>query len=280
MKDLPCVVADAATAAAAIAAGGISIQAFGNFYAIVSRPEEVVVRRVNLLKGRPLTQTGSIVTTRPHFAAAYDWARLPPGVEQRAVLALMDALFALGPLGFRGPAAAHVPDHLSASDAGVRTTQIIAPGYACPSIGLLARSLEAARQPFLYITSANRSHSLTGAAEEAAHYRADALAREFAGNADLILVRHADEPLARARFPLHAPMSTTVLAFHKVGAPDADGRPTLVVERHGSLPLAVVAPIAARHGFGLAPAPAARRRLAQRDYDAPAPSLAAREKTA
>ena len=54
---------------------------------------------------------------------------LPP-LELRT---LMDALYARGPFGFRGPAADRVPDHLTQWDAGVRTTQVIAPGAACPA---------------------------------------------------------------------------------------------------------------------------------------------------
>ncbi|GAA1427357.1 hypothetical protein GCM10009616_04320 [Microlunatus lacustris] len=51
---------DAAWAAAELAAGAVVGAAFGNFYALVSRPDEATVRAVNLLKGRPAAQTGSI----------------------------------------------------------------------------------------------------------------------------------------------------------------------------------------------------------------------------
>lgn len=45
----------------------------------------------------------------------------------------MDDFYALGPFGFRGPAAAHVPNQLTQPADGVRTTQLIAPGDACAS---------------------------------------------------------------------------------------------------------------------------------------------------
>jgi hypothetical protein len=62
-------------------------------------------------------------------------------------------------------------------------------------------------------------------------------------------------------------MSTTILALHRLGTPDANGRPRLIVERHGSLPVAALAPIVAAYGFGLELGPKASHRLAQRVYD-------------
>ena len=44
----------------------------------------------------------------------------------------MADLQALGPIGFRGPAAEHIPDHLTVTDAGMRTVQLITPGDALP----------------------------------------------------------------------------------------------------------------------------------------------------
>jgi hypothetical protein len=62
-------------------------------------------------------------------------------------------------------------------------------------------------------------------------------------------------------------MSTTILAFHRLGTPDHKGRPRLIVERHGSMPVAVLAPIVAAYGFGLELGPKAKNRLALRVYD-------------
>lgn len=162
--------ADEAAAADRLAAGALVGYGFGNMYALATRPDLDSVRFANVLKGRPPDQVGSVVTTPTHVPLIYDWSRLPPELSPRAVFGLMDALFSLGPFGFRGPAADTVPDHLSQHDSTstVRTTQVIAPGYQCPSHAFVAACLQRTGGDFLYITSANRSHHLTGAAEEPA----------------------------------------------------------------------------------------------------------------
>jgi tRNA A37 threonylcarbamoyladenosine synthetase subunit TsaC/SUA5/YrdC len=258
--------ADDAAAVDRLAEGGVVGFGFGNIYALATRPEADAVRGANLLKGRPADQVGSVVATPVRIPAAYDMTRLPPELSRHAVLGLMDALFAAGPFGFRGPAADTVPVHLSRSDRGVRTTQLIAPGYACPSNAFLGACLHRIGLDFLYVTSANRSHHLSGAIEEPAHYRGDALAAEFGGRPEFLLLRHRDEARARARFPAHAPMSTTILALHRTAGVDRRGRVRLVVERHGSLPLDAVRDIVQPLGFDLVLGPTARVRLAQRGY--------------
>lgn len=257
---------DADEIAGEIANGAIIAHGFANFYAIVTRADEAMIRRVNELKGRPPDQVGSIVTTRRHFESVFDWSKLPAGLAKDLVLALMDAVYAEGPFGFRGPAADHIPNLLASPDGGMRTTQIIGPGYACLCNRLLDRALAAAGDTQLYVTSANRSHHLTGAAEEPAHFRADDLEEEFGRTPGFHVVRHRDEAAARARYPRHAPTSTTVLSFHRLGPPDHEGRPTLVVERHGSLHVDDLRPIADGFGFGLHLAPGAGNRLRQREY--------------
>ena len=154
---------DVQEAAAALAAGGAVGQAFGNFYVLTTRPDAATVRRINLLKGRPPNQVGSVVTTPLRIPLLFNWSALPDGLTPRAVRSVVDALFELGPFGFRGPAAAHVPDHLAQVDGGIRTTQVIAPGYACPSNRFLSRALDLVGDDLLYVTSANRSRHLTGA---------------------------------------------------------------------------------------------------------------------
>ncbi len=255
---------DVAEAAAVLARGGLVGQAFGNFYVLTTRPDAATVRRVNLLKGRPADQVGSVVTTPPRIPLLFDWAALPQGLSGRAVRSLVDALFELGPFGFRGPAAAYVPDHLAQFDGGVRTTQVIAPGYACPSNRFLSRALELVRDDLLYVTSANRSRHLTGAPDEPAHWRADALRTEFGSDPGFVVLAHPDEAAARRRYPLHAPMSTTILAFHKVARRGPEIH--LVVERHGSLPVEHVRSVVERLGFGLELAPSAAQRLELREY--------------
>ncbi|MDR0781422.1 MAG: hypothetical protein LBF16_12140, partial [Pseudomonadales bacterium] len=163
-----------------IAEGAVVAHAFANFYAITTRADAATVRSVNLMKGRPPAQVGSIVTTREHIPELFDWSKLPAGITRTSVMALIDALYALGPFGFRGPAAEHIPEHLSSFDDAVRTTQVIAPGYACSCNHFLEVALKASGATLLYVTSANRSHHQTGARDEPAHYLADALAADFA----------------------------------------------------------------------------------------------------
>lgn len=257
---------DADDIAREVANGAIVAQAFGNFYVIVTRADASTVRRVNLMKGRPPDQVGSIVTTRPHIPSLFEWSRLPADLSQDMAMELIDTIFSLGPFGFRGPAADHIPGHLSSWDNGTRTTQIIAPGYACGSNRFLDAALASTGDTLLYVTSANRSRHQTGAEDEPAHFLADGLETEFGKEPGFRVVRHRDEAAARARYPRYAPMSTTVLAFHKLGQPEQDGRPTLVVERHGSLHVGELRRIVEKFGFGIDLAPMAKRRLAQREY--------------
>jgi tRNA A37 threonylcarbamoyladenosine synthetase subunit TsaC/SUA5/YrdC len=254
-------------AATALAEGAIVAQAFANFYVITTKADAEVVRSVNVMKGRPPLQVGSITTTPLRIPFVFDWAQLPSGVSAHQVLELMDHLFALGPFGFRGPAAPHLPAHLTQLDGGINTAQVIAPGYACPSNEFLASALHAAAADILYITSANRSRHLSGLDDEPAHWQAEGLRSEFAGEARFVVLEHDDEQGARAAYPRYAPMSTTILAFHKTGPPDPhDGRLRLVVERHGSLGLDDLTEVVAGLGFGLTLGANAHRRLSQRQY--------------
>lgn len=258
--------ADRELAARATAHGAALCYAFANFYVIASHPCEASLRYVNGQKGRPPLQVGSITTTRDRLPGIWDWAQLPAGLDRETVLAIVHDFYARGPFGFRGPAAAGIPDHLTSIGDGVRTTQVIAAGYACPSNALLARTLELAREDFLMITSANISHNLTGNAEEPAHYTMRGIQRDFGHFPGFIMVAHADEAAARARYRAYAPQSTTILSFHTL-ARTADGRPALVVDRHGSLHLDDVRAILARHGFDAVLGPKAQARLPVRGYE-------------
>lgn len=258
---------DLELAATALGAGAVVGHAFANFYVITTRPDAPTVRSVNRMKGRPLDQVGSITTTPLRIPRVYDWSALPAGLAAHEVLGVMDALFALGPFGFRGPAAPDVPDHLTQQDAGVRTAQVIAPGYACPSNDFLAAALRTAGTDLLYITSANQSRHLSGAPDSPAHWRAAGLAADFGTDPRFLLLEHADEDAARARYPRHDPMSTTILAFHRLAGPVVEGRRTLLVERHGSLPVDVVREVVGPFGFDVALGPLATRRLGLRAYE-------------
>jgi tRNA A37 threonylcarbamoyladenosine synthetase subunit TsaC/SUA5/YrdC len=265
--------ADVQQAARALVSGAVVAYGFANFYAIASRPDRPTVRAVNVWKGRPAEQVSSVTTTAALAPQLFDWSRLPIKLSVRTTGALMDALFDLGPFGFRGPAAAHLPEHLTSIEGGVRTTQLIAPGPRCPSNAFVAEAIAGLEEEYLAITSANRSRHLTGAEEEPAHYLADGIAAELGAAGDLFLLRHRDEAAARRRYPRHAPTSTTVLSFHRLAADpsgDGGGRPALVVERHGSLPVEEVRKVVERFGLGLVLGPRAQRRLPQRRYRASA----------
>src|SRR6478752_6966596 len=127
--------ADAHHAAARLAGFPVA-HGFGSIYALTARGD--AVRRVNALKGRPLGQTGSVTAPTGHELDAFALAALPRDVSAALVQELVDAFGALGPFGFRGPAAAHVPAGLTSVDGDVRTVQVIVPGRACPSQVFLA----------------------------------------------------------------------------------------------------------------------------------------------
>jgi hypothetical protein len=218
---------------------------------------------VNLVKARPITQVGSVTTTRDRFERLFDWEVVPDELSRDRVLALMDDFFALGPMGFRGPAVAGVPGHLTSLDGSIRTTQVIAPGYRCPSNELLDDVLARCGDDFLFITSANVSSGLTGRVEPA-HYDLGGMQEDFGDREGIVLIGHRDEAAVRASYPLHLPMSTSILAFHKV-ASDSGGRPALVLERHGSLGIDDVREIVERHGFALLIGAGALERLPARE---------------
>jgi tRNA A37 threonylcarbamoyladenosine synthetase subunit TsaC/SUA5/YrdC len=260
-------IADCARAAERLAAGAVVAHAFANFYAITTRGDEVTVRRVNELKGRPAEQVGSITAPPAALAEAWDFDQLPSGLTRRRVLDVVNALLELGPFGFRGPAAAYLPRLLTSVDAGVTTTQVIAPGTRCPSNVFLEHALEATGDRFLYVTSANHSRHLTGADDTPAHWRAEGLGQDFAGTPGFVLLEHDDEARARLRYPRHLPMSTSILSFHTVGYLPGDRRPHLTLERHGSLAAADVRAVLADLGFGLHVGRGAVRRLQPRSYE-------------
>jgi hypothetical protein len=240
---------------------------FANFYVITARADQESVRRVNVMKGRPPGQVGSITVPPSGIAELFDWSQLPAGLTRRRVLGVIDTLYGMGPFGFRGPAARFVPEHLTFLDAGVVTAQVFAPGYACPSNAFLARCLDATGADLLYITSANRSRHLTGADDTPAHWRASGLRSDFGHETDFAMLEHPDEDRARAAYPQFLPMSTTILSFHRLGTDPDDSRPQLVLDRHGSLEVDVVRSVLNQLGFGLSIGPKAQTRLSLREYD-------------
>ena len=146
---------------------------------------------------------------------AFDLAALPPEVSPGLVQDVVDAFSALGPFGFRGPAARHVPAGLTGQDGPTTTTQVIVPGDACPSQVFLAAAADAVG--LLAVSSANRSRHVTGGLDAPVHWRAADLRAEL-GDTGLVILEHADEAAARARFPRHTTVSTTILAAAPRGA--------------------------------------------------------------
>ncbi|MFI6264882.1 hypothetical protein [Micromonospora sp. NPDC051006] len=257
--------ADLAAAARALAGGAVVAAAFANFYVIVTRPDADTVRKVNLAKGRPVDQVGSITAPAHRIPDMFDWSRISPRLPERRVRQLMDALYGAGPFGFRGPAADRLPDHLTQHDRGVRTTQVIAPGAACPSNAFFERAVAETGVDHLYITSANRSRHLTGAAEEPAHWKVGPLAADFTHLPDLVVLAHRDEAAARAAYPAYLPTSVTLLSFH---LPEGEWEepPVLIVDRHGSLHVDEVRRAAAPLGLQVRLGAGAGERLRVRGY--------------
>ena len=258
--------AGCAAAARQLADGAVVAHAFANLYAITTRGDAQTVRRVNGMKGRPPGQAGSITGSPAALWEVWDLNCLPDGLDRRRLRTLVDTFFALGPFGFRGPAAPAVPPHLTLPEGGITTAQVIAPGYACPSNRFLGQARRACEDELLYITSANRSRHLTGADDSPAHWRADGLVAEFGHEDGFLLLGHPDEAAARARYPRYLPMSSTILGFHTVIRRPGDPRPHLILERHGSLAIADVRAVLAGLGFGLVIGPKADTRLQLRDY--------------
>jgi hypothetical protein len=237
--------ADEDLAARGVALGAIAGHGLGNIYAVSTHPDALVVRYVNTFKSRPADHVGSVTTTRAHVAALFDWSRLPGALSRERVVELIDTLLDRGPFGFRGPAAAHLPAHLTLSDGGVSTTRFISGGYQCPSQSVIARCLEAIDENYLHLT------------EEEAHVQLHGLQQDWYAAAGVLMLAHPDEQRARLRYRAYLPTSATVLAFHRVRVA-ADGRPVLQVERHGSLHIDDLRPIVAEFGFDVELGPSAR----------------------
>ena len=249
---------DRRVAARATAAGAALFYGFGNLCALAARPDQASVLRMNRLKGRPLQQAGSVTSDPARLQLAFDWGRLPRSFEAESLLALMTELHALGPIGFRGPAAAGIPDHLTVMDGDRRTVQHISPGVRCRSNALVGDVLDMIGEHVLFVTSANRS-SYRSQRTEAAHCEMREIQREFGHRRGVVLIGHEDEAANRVYYPHHLPCSTSILGFHRDVR--EDGRPALLLERHGSLAADSIRQVAARHGYGLAIAAGAHERV-------------------
>ena len=217
-------------AAEAAAEGAALFYAFGNFCALAAKPDLASLEAMNRLKGRPLHQVGSVTTTPEKAMHVFDWERVE--VPWSSLVAVMTDLQTLGPIGFRGPAAPHIPAHLT--EAG--TVQLITPGDSCPSNALVSDILDLVGEDILAITSANQH----GAG--AAHFEIKEIQKEFGHRDDVVLIGHRNERSIRRRYPRHRPCSTSIVAFH-------EGH--LVLERLGSLDALTILEVAVRHGLTL-----------------------------
>ena len=214
--------ADRRLAAAAVAHGAALLYGFANLWALAIR-----------LDGRPLSRVRSVTSDLSRAHLAFDWARLPGGLTPETVTAVMDDFHSLGPIGFRGPAATWVPDHLTVRDGGVRTVRHVSPGVRCRSNALVADILDRTGEDAL------------------AHYEMAAL-----GHArGVVTIGHADEVAVRATYRQYLPCLSSVISFHRRHA-----RPALRLERRGSLGVEEVRTIVARHGLDLVVAPSAHLR--------------------
>src|SRR4051794_39010070 len=68
--------------------GTVVAHAFANFYAITARGDAETVRRVNVMKGRPPGQVGSIPAPPASLPEVWDLDRLPEPLSRRTALAL------------------------------------------------------------------------------------------------------------------------------------------------------------------------------------------------
>lgn len=238
-----------------IAAGAAGFVEFGNFKALVFNPHEESMRSVNVNKGRKPDQVASLVTTREHIESIFDWNELERGMTKDDVTRMMDAFYTkseenphvdfAGPFGFRGPAADHIPDHLTEIDpkTGKRLVQIILPNYECPSNDVVGAAITAMkdRDPdmpnYLAITSANPSSTKTGR-QEPAHWLRGGLQEEFHNYSPRFFImghETQDKELEeQAKYENHATNSTTILDFSRAEV-DEFGMVGIHMVRHGSL---------------------------------------------
>jgi tRNA A37 threonylcarbamoyladenosine synthetase subunit TsaC/SUA5/YrdC len=240
-------------AAEATAAGAALFDAFGNFCALAAKPDLDSLHAMNALKGRPRDQVGSVTTTPERAKLVFDWDKVK--LPWSALTAIMAELHELGPIGFRGPAAAAVPAHLTSHG----TAQLISPGDRCPSNALVADILDLIGEDLLYITSANTSSHVSKQLE-AAHYEMREIQREFGAREDVVLIGHRNERANRREYPFHLPCSTSIVAFD-------EGE--LVLERLGSLSAGMISRVAERHGLSLRIGDKGTERIPVRNYRRP-----------
>lgn len=268
-------------AAHALALGAPVFHPFGNFMALTFHPDLESMRTVNVAKGREPEQVASLITTREHFAEVFDFSKLPEGLTEEKVMELMDSFYdhsksgVAGPFGFRGPAADHIPDHLTSVDkkTGVRTVQIIAPGYSCESNELVRKALDKANEgkekedhlAYFAVTSANISSHLTGR-DEPAHYRIDGIQQDFGDREPgFVIVGHKRPRKIRKHYPHHEPNSTSIVDISRTHVSE-NGQVSIFLARHGSLADERISEVVSQKGLALIIDESARPSLPVREY--------------
>ena len=237
---------------------------FGNIIGLFSNPAKEHVESANLLKGRRKDQPGSVTTSSNYYSDLVAWDKLDSDVLPRSeVLSLIKHLSMHGPIGFILPAEAYIPSHLSkeisSPEGKVNTVQLIVPGENSPASAIFEGAVDRMKDtPFIFATSGNVSHRLTGK-EGAAHHRFSPLIEEFAeeGIGGLTVVKDNEKEMRR-RHPYFDPRSTTIINLRDVVRADkgdilfdAKGRPVIQVARHGSAHESYVREVLADHGFGV-----------------------------
>ncbi len=162
-------------------------------------------------------------------------AALPGDLPGALIRRLVTDLFSLGPLRLPRTRRGLGPRHLRSMGQGRPTVQVIGPGEGCPGNRFLDRARRQLGEEPLYVTSANRSRHATGADDSPAHSRAAGVRADLGPHGGLVVLEHEDDAVARLRYPGHLPVSTSILALHRVEHVRHDRRPQLVLERHGSL---------------------------------------------
>ena len=207
---------DRRLAAVATARGAALLYGFANFRALAALPSRAA---------------RSVTSDLSRMHLPFDWARLPRGLTPETVAAVMDDFHSIGPIGFRGPAASWVPDHLTVREGDLRTVQHVSPGVRCRSNVLIAEILDRTGEDVL------------------AHFEGGPIARHAPG---IVRIAHTGETTARAAYRQHLPCSPTIVSFHRRLA-----RPALVLERVGSLGVEDVRTVVGRHDLDLVVARAA-----------------------
>ena len=103
--------ADIELAAEALVEGLPVASGFANFYVIYTRADASTVAQMNIWKGRPPDQTGSIGTTTLRIPTLFDFSKLPPPARAAASPELEPAGASPAVVGTAAPRGVHASAH-------------------------------------------------------------------------------------------------------------------------------------------------------------------------